>query len=125
MSPDRPRADQRAGFFPNPNETVPPPTARDAIEDALRYAATSGSRAEVIENMRGIDPLRIVQAVQGRMVVRPPLHGFELYLANTVDGCVRHGLLKNPLEAITTLLSVRFDLLEGHGVFVGQERIPN
>lgn len=123
MSPDRSKVEKRAGFFPNPNEVVPPHTTEDAIEDTLRYAATFQTRAEVIENMRGLDPVRIVLAVQG-IIIKPRLNGLELFMANTIDGCIRAGILKNPTEALFALVNVKLDVLDG-GVFVGQERIPN
>lgn len=40
MSPDRPKVEKRAGFFPNPYETIPPLTTREAVEYTIRYAAT-------------------------------------------------------------------------------------
>lgn len=104
------------GFRPNPFETVPPLTARDAFEDTIRFMATSLPKEQVRELVKVMDSDRVVAAVQG-MHVRPPLSAVELMLGNTLEYCIREGLLKSPIAAICEIESVKQDVLEG-GVFV-------
>lgn len=121
---ERPASERGIGFLPNPNETVPPPTARDALEDRFRYLASLTSREEVRRQVGEMDPVRIIEAVQGTMVTDRPLNGFELMVGNAIEYCIQNGLLKSPVKAIFVLASVKFDLLNRGGVFVGQERTP-
>lgn len=116
--------DRKVRFLPNPNEEVPPPTARDAVEDTFRYLASLSSRDEVRQFAETMDSSRIVSAVQGRIVDRP-LEGMELMFGNTIDYCVREGLLSSPIQAVVTLEAVRFDLVHRDIVgFVGQDTPP-
>lgn len=127
MSVDGPNAERR-GFLPNPNETIPPQTEREAFTDAIRYMGTIMPREQVKELVEGMDSVRVVNAVQGRPVghSKSPLNPVELYLGTTLDWCIREGLVRSPIMAIGMLESVRQEVLAG-GVFVGQEvriRIP-
>lgn len=124
MTADRSHIEQER-FLPNPKETVPPPTERDAFEDAVRYMGTSMPRDQVRELVRGMGSDRIVSAVQG-IPIHPPLNSMERYMAATVEYCMREGLVRSPVVAVGMLEAVRQDVLRG-GVFVGQEskvRIP-
>lgn len=66
MSADRPVSEH--GFLPNPYETVPPPTSRDAFEDAIRYMGTTLPREKVRELVDNMGSHRVVEAVQGMRV---------------------------------------------------------
>ena len=102
--------------FPDPRQEVSPPTARDAVEDCFRYLATQTSVEEVVEFIRGMDPSRIVHAVQGRVIDRP-LEGLELMVANTVDWSARNGLLRHgPIDAVISLESVKFGIVHDQGI---------
>ena len=63
---------EQTGFRPNPNETVPPKTADGAIEDLLRFMASQQTRADIIEQLKVVDPSKVVAAVQG-ITTGPPL----------------------------------------------------
>jgi len=113
---------EQTGFRPNPNETVPPQTANDAFEDLLRFMAAKQTRAQVIEELKAVDPSKIVFAVQG-VKTGPLLTNLELMIGNTVEYCVREGLLRSPIQAVGAIEGVRQEVLDG-GVFVGTEKFP-
>lgn len=121
MSTDR-LASERGRFLPNPYETFPPATEREAFEDAIRYMGTLMPRAQVREFVQAMGSNRVVEAVQG-MVVKPPLNFVELYLGNTLEYCFREGLVKSPTIAVYMIEAVRQAVLKG-GIFIGQERSP-
>lgn len=118
---DRPRSEQ-TGFRPNPNETIPPQTADDAIGDLLRYMASLHTRAVVIEWLKEVDPSKVAASVQG-ITTGPPLTSLELMLGMTLEYCAREGLLRSPIQAVGAIEAVRQEVLDG-GVFIGQERTP-
>ncbi len=115
-------ASEQKGFRPNPNETVPPKTTDGAIEDLLRYMASLHTRAVIIEQLKEVDPSKVVASVQG-ITTGPHLTSLELMLGMTLEYCAREGLLRSPIMAVGAIESVRQDVLDG-GVFVGTERFP-
>ncbi len=108
-------------WSPNPNETVPPSTAEEALEYFIRYSASQGSRAVVKELMKGVDASVVVLALNGKTVKREPTP-FELEIATVISYCVRQKLLEgSPYQAIGAIETVKAELEDG-GVFVGEER---
>lgn len=107
---------ERTAFRPNPHETVPPATAEDAFGDLLRYMASQQTRERIIEQLRAVDPSKIVASVQG-ITTGPPLTSLEMMLGMTVEYCARRDLLRSPIQAVGAIEAVRQDVLDG-GVFV-------
>lgn len=113
---------EQTGFRPNPNETIPPKTTDGAIEGLLRYMASLRTRAVIIEQLKEVDPSKVVAAVQG-VTTGPPLSSLELMLGMTLEYCAREGLLRSPIQAVGAIEAVRQEVLDG-GVFVGTETFP-
>jgi hypothetical protein len=103
---------ERTGFRPNPNETVPPATAEDAFGDLLRYMASQQTREGIIDQLREVDPSKVVASVQG-ITTGPPLTGLELMLGMTIEYCARERLLRSPIQAAGLIEAVRQDVLDG------------
>lgn len=120
VSRPRPLPPEANPGWPNPYEQFPPSDAYDAFSDCMRFLAITSSRAEIIEFAQGLDSVRIIQGVQGIMVIRPPLSGRELMVGNVVEWCARR-FNTTPVETIGALESVRQEILDG-GIFVGQEQ---
>lgn len=103
---------RRPDFRPNPNETVPPATAEDAIGDLLRFMASQQTREGIIEQLREVDPSKVVASVQG-MTIESPLTSLELMLGMTLEYCARERLLRSPIQAVGLIEAVRQDALDG------------
>lgn len=110
-------------FRPNPNETIGPINAWDAVSDAIRYMGSTMTRTEVIEHVRTMDVGSLVLIVKGIKVeaAERQLNPVELHLGTTLGWCARTNLIRSPIEAIGILTGVRQEVLDG-GLFVGTER---
>lgn len=115
MSADRPNLERRSASGPT--------TAREAFEELFRGFACQSTQAEVVDFIKGIDPVKIVEASQGIMTTSP-LTPFEAVLATTLNDCAERGLLRTALQAVGLLTSLKVDMQTGRTFFVGQERKP-
>ena len=96
-------------------EKIPPSSAHEAFEDLFRDL-DRGDREKTKRLIESLDPSRIVLIAEGE-IVEPMPTGLELHLVNKILYCVRHELLKTPLEAVGVLKSVKQEVKDG-GVFI-------
>jgi hypothetical protein len=114
-------------FVPNPLETIPPKSGIEALVDALRYLGKVMPRTELEGIVSNLDVASLALDVQGYSREHLQLSNItnnealvRMHLTQTVDYCIREGLLDSPVMAAGLLEGVRQQMLNGD-IFFGEE----